>query len=120
VLAGLFAALPLSGRWFPRGEAWIRQAGPWLIVSGLILTVWQLASAKFGWLPLPFFPPPPRRSRLPGRSAAESGNSQYRPRLLQCPVPLAPSACSSRPFMAGSGRLGASSRRNSRQNARNK
>ena len=30
----------------------------WLIVIGLFLTVWELASAKFRWLPLPFFPPP--------------------------------------------------------------
>jgi NitT/TauT family transport system permease protein len=58
VLAGIFVLLAVSGRWLPRGAAWLRQAGPWLIVSGLILTLWQLASAKLGWLPLPFFPPP--------------------------------------------------------------
>lgn len=58
VLAGLFAVLPLLGRVLPHAAAWVGRAGPWLIVSGLLLTFWQLASAKFGWLPLPFFPPP--------------------------------------------------------------
>ncbi|OCO99217.1 MULTISPECIES: ABC transporter permease subunit [unclassified Ensifer] len=32
--------------------------GPWLIVIGLWLAVWELATAKFGWLPKPFFSPP--------------------------------------------------------------
>ncbi|MFE1598938.1 ABC transporter permease [Methylobacterium sp. ID0610] len=58
ILAATCAVLPLLGRWLPRGAARIGQAGPWLIVSGLFLTAWQLGSAKFGWLPLPFFPPP--------------------------------------------------------------
>ena len=36
----------------------LRHRTPWLVVLGLFLTVWELATAKFGWLPLPFFPPP--------------------------------------------------------------
>jgi NitT/TauT family transport system permease protein len=31
---------------------------PWLTLLGAVLAVWELAAAKFGWLPLPFFPPP--------------------------------------------------------------
>ena len=31
---------------------------PWLTLLGALLAVWELATAKFGWLPLPFFPPP--------------------------------------------------------------
>lgn len=57
-LGVLFIALALTGRWFPRGGAWIARTGPWLITLGVFLTVWQLAAAKFGWLPQPFFPPP--------------------------------------------------------------
>jgi NitT/TauT family transport system permease protein len=36
----------------------LRQRAPWLIALGLFLTIWELATAKFAWLPLPFFPPP--------------------------------------------------------------
>jgi NitT/TauT family transport system permease protein len=39
------------------GGALARRA-PWLVVLGLVLTVWEIATAKFAWLPLPFFPPP--------------------------------------------------------------
>ena len=41
----------------PTGPA-LRRRAPWLVVLGLFLTVWELATAKFAWLPLPFFPPP--------------------------------------------------------------
>ena len=41
----------------PAGPA-LRRRAPWLVVLGLFLTVWELATAKFAWLPLPFFPPP--------------------------------------------------------------
>jgi NitT/TauT family transport system permease protein len=36
----------------------LRLRAPWLVALGLFLTVWELATAKFAWLPLPFFPPP--------------------------------------------------------------
>jgi len=39
------------------GEA-LRQRAPWLLVLGAFFSVWELATAKFAWLPLPFFPPP--------------------------------------------------------------
>jgi NitT/TauT family transport system permease protein len=29
-----------------------------LLALGLFLTLWEVATAKFAWLPLPFFPPP--------------------------------------------------------------
>jgi NitT/TauT family transport system permease protein len=32
--------------------------GPWLIAIGVWLAVWELTTAKFGWLPKPFFSPP--------------------------------------------------------------
>jgi NitT/TauT family transport system permease protein len=41
----------------PAGPA-LRRRAPWLVALGLFLTVWELATAKFAWLPLPFFPPP--------------------------------------------------------------
>ena len=33
-------------------------AGPWLIALGVWLFLWELSTAKFGWLPKPFFSPP--------------------------------------------------------------
>jgi NitT/TauT family transport system permease protein len=32
--------------------------GPWLIAIGVWITLWELTTAKFGWLPKPFFSPP--------------------------------------------------------------
>jgi NitT/TauT family transport system permease protein len=36
----------------------LRRRAPWLVALGLFLTLWEVATAKFAWLPLPFFPPP--------------------------------------------------------------
>ncbi|MGV7213989.1 ABC transporter permease [Bradyrhizobium sp. UFLA05-112] len=41
----------------PAGSA-LRKRAPWLLALGLFLSVWEVATAKFAWLPLPFFPPP--------------------------------------------------------------
>ncbi len=32
--------------------------GPWFIVLGIWIAAWELITAKFGWLPKPFFAPP--------------------------------------------------------------
>ena len=32
--------------------------GPWFIAIGVWLALWELTTAKFGWLPKPFFSPP--------------------------------------------------------------
>lgn len=53
VFAGTVGADRLGS--FGRG---LRQRAPWLLVLGVFLSVWELATAKFAWLPLPFFPPP--------------------------------------------------------------
>src|ERR1700721_2204626 len=50
----LAVAVPHLGRF---GEGWIYY-GPWLIAIGVWLTLWELTTAKFGWLPKPFFSPP--------------------------------------------------------------
>jgi len=36
----------------------LRQRAPWIFVLGIVFTLWEVATAKFAWLPLPFFPPP--------------------------------------------------------------
>ncbi|WP_407147684.1 ABC transporter permease [Bradyrhizobium sp. ORS 86] len=53
VLFGTFGADYLGGP----GEA-LRRRAPWLVALGALFTLWEVATAKFAWLPLPFFPPP--------------------------------------------------------------
>jgi NitT/TauT family transport system permease protein len=54
VMAGGILFTTLIGR-FGQG---LQSRAPWLLALGLFLTVWEVATAKFAWLPLPFFPPP--------------------------------------------------------------
>ncbi|WP_426435312.1 ABC transporter permease [Bradyrhizobium genosp. P] len=53
VLFGTFGADYLGNA----GEA-LRKRTLWLVALGAFLTLWEVATAKFAWLPLPFFPPP--------------------------------------------------------------
>jgi NitT/TauT family transport system permease protein len=53
ILAGTIGSEHLGS--FGRG---VRQRAPWLSALGLFLALWEVATAKFAWLPLPFFPPP--------------------------------------------------------------
>jgi len=67
--AGLFAAITAGGaailvalsfvvhRLGPFG-AGVQHYGPWLVAIGVWLALWELTTAKFGWLPKPFFSPP--------------------------------------------------------------
>jgi NitT/TauT family transport system permease protein len=57
----LAAALLLSGSMRLAGFDTFARLGlatPWLIALGILLSIWEAGSAKFGWLPQPFFPPP--------------------------------------------------------------
>jgi NitT/TauT family transport system permease protein len=57
----LAALLILSGALRAFGVerfAKLKRATPWLFALGVIFSLWEAASAKFGWLPQPFFPPP--------------------------------------------------------------
>jgi len=51
------AVRALGGFW-PSGAARVRRATPWLLALGVFFSVWQASTAKFAWLPQPFFPPP--------------------------------------------------------------
>jgi NitT/TauT family transport system permease protein len=61
VLAWIIGAATISaaigGRWAPVLQR-IRELTPWLMVLALFITAWEIASAKTGALPQPFFPPP--------------------------------------------------------------
>ncbi|GJD49464.1 hypothetical protein OPKNFCMD_2194 [Methylobacterium crusticola] len=37
---------------------WLGHNGPWFVALPVLLSVWQVASAKTGYWPMPFFPPP--------------------------------------------------------------
>ena len=52
ILAGLFGGL------WKDGAARLRRLTPWLLALGVVFSVWQATTAKWGWLPQPFFPPP--------------------------------------------------------------
>ena len=58
VIAGVIFAATLGGSLLGRFGTGLRKRAPWLLVLGLFLTLWEVATAKFAWLPLPFFPPP--------------------------------------------------------------
>jgi len=58
VIAGVVLSGALAAGHLGRAGAGLRKRSPWLVALGLFLTVWELATAKFAWLPLPFFPPP--------------------------------------------------------------
>ncbi|WP_315705182.1 MULTISPECIES: ABC transporter permease [unclassified Bradyrhizobium] len=58
VVAMLVLTGTLGGHHLGRAGDGLRRRAPWLIVLGLVLSVWELATAKFALLPLPFFPPP--------------------------------------------------------------
>jgi NitT/TauT family transport system permease protein len=56
--AAIFAALavlaPRSAKLLEFCEYW----GPWFLAIGIWFALWELTTAKFGWLPKPFFSPP--------------------------------------------------------------
>jgi NitT/TauT family transport system permease protein len=58
IVAGGILAATASGKWLGRFATGFRERAPWLLALGLFLTLWEVATAKFAWLPLPFFPPP--------------------------------------------------------------
>jgi NitT/TauT family transport system permease protein len=61
LLALVAVALTISavaGRWLGPAGSWLRPWGPWLILGAVIIAAWELATAKYGLLPLPFFAPP--------------------------------------------------------------
>jgi len=57
-IAGAILAASLSGSLLGRFGEGLQARAPWLLVLGLSLSLWEVATAKFAWLPLPFFPPP--------------------------------------------------------------
>lgn len=57
-IAVLIAVASLAGSRLGRFSDGFQRRAPWLLALGLFLTAWEVATAKSGALPLPFFPPP--------------------------------------------------------------
>ncbi|MBI5132687.1 MAG: ABC transporter permease subunit [Rhodopseudomonas palustris] len=58
LIAGVLLAASIAGFWSERVGEIVRNRAPWLVLLGALFSVWEVATAKLGWLPLPFFPPP--------------------------------------------------------------
>jgi NitT/TauT family transport system permease protein len=58
VIAGAIFTVAVAGTSLERVASGLQRRAPWLLALGLFLTLWEVATAKFAWLPLPFFPPP--------------------------------------------------------------
>ncbi|MFT4100897.1 MAG: ABC transporter permease subunit [Burkholderiaceae bacterium] len=56
--AALVLAITLLGARAPRLRETIAPAGKWLVAAPLLLAAWEVATAKLGLLPPPFFAPP--------------------------------------------------------------
>jgi len=80
-IAVVLALLALVG---PRTVvARLRPAGQWLLVIPLLLGIWEVLSAKLGWLPTPFFAPPQSLIEVYGEDWRRLGiSTAYSLRLL--------------------------------------
>ncbi|QKF52372.1 ABC transporter permease [Pseudomonas graminis] len=58
IMTGLILLAVVTGRWSRRVVTRTHTLGPWLIALPILLTIWELLTAKFGVLPVPFFAPP--------------------------------------------------------------
>jgi NitT/TauT family transport system permease protein len=57
-LAATLLTLALTSNRFSAAGSRLHYWGPWLVALGLFFALWEVAVAKFGWLPRPFFAPP--------------------------------------------------------------
>lgn len=57
-IAALIVLAVIVGRWSERLARRTQTLGAWLIALPILLSLWELFTAKLGWLPVPFFAPP--------------------------------------------------------------
>ena len=58
IIAGLLALLVAAEPFSPKLSARLKDKGPWLMALAILVSLWQVLTAKLGWLPRPFFHPP--------------------------------------------------------------
>jgi NitT/TauT family transport system permease protein len=54
----VYASLAFSVHRFGKFGRGLQHFGPWFVALGVWFAVWELTTAKLGWLPKPFFSPP--------------------------------------------------------------
>ncbi|HEY0286167.1 MAG TPA: ABC transporter permease [Pseudomonas sp.] len=57
-VAAVIALAVIAGHWSQRVAQRTQHLGAWLIALPILLGIWELLTAKLGWLPVPFFAPP--------------------------------------------------------------
>ena len=75
LLGAVLLVIALGGRFTATVTNRIRNAAAWLIALGVVLTAWEVITAKLALLPLPFFAPP--------QTLLEAYVDDW-PRLLEC------------------------------------
>jgi len=58
VIAGATLIASVAAFWSEWAGDVVQRRGPWLVLLGVWFAIWEVVTAKLGWLPLPFFPPP--------------------------------------------------------------
>lgn len=59
IVIGVFlAVVAITGRRLGPVTTQLRRAGPWLAALAVFIGIWEVATAKLGLLPVPFFAPP--------------------------------------------------------------
>ena len=80
VLAGVLAVLAVWPGLLTspsRALHTLRHIGPWLVAAGVVLALWELATAKTAWLPTPFFAPPTALAEVYVTDWARLGDSAF-------------------------------------------
>ncbi|MDQ6433892.1 ABC transporter permease subunit [Mesorhizobium sp. LHD-90] len=57
-IAAVLVVVAATGRLFGAVSDTVRYYGPWFIAAAALLAVWEVVTAKTGWLPVPFFSSP--------------------------------------------------------------
>ena len=58
VISGVILFASVAAFWSERAADIVQRRAPWMVLLGVVFAVWEAVTAKLGWLPLPFFPPP--------------------------------------------------------------
>lgn len=57
-VAALFVVFAFVADRLGRFGRWLLHYGPWFVALGVWFALWELVTAKLGWMPKPFFSPP--------------------------------------------------------------
>jgi NitT/TauT family transport system permease protein len=72
----------IRGGFLERANTRFRHSAPWIVVSALLLTLWEILTAKTGILPPPFFAPPSSLIEVYANDYARLADSAYNSLVL--------------------------------------